>query len=93
MARHTRHLNFETARALLVRGAMLQETKHERGSDYTIPGAGAVTPVTARQLLSDPHCRAADAGLFGIPQTWTLKCRKVSATAHTNSKSKQPTEG
>lgn len=73
MARNTRHIDFATARALLLRGHVLQESKTERGSDFVIPGGGPVTAVVARRLLSDPHCRAVDGGLFAeTPQSWTL---------------------
>ena len=73
-----RHIDFATALALLLRGHVLQRIQTPRGSDFTIPGAGQVTEVVARRLLSDPRCRAADPGLFATtPQTWTLaKCRR-----------------
>ena len=78
MARNTRHIDFANARALLLRGHVLQESKTERGSDFVIPGGGPVTQIVARRLRADRNCVAVDEGLFaGIPQTWTLaKCRR-----------------
>jgi hypothetical protein len=78
MARNSRHIDLANARALLLRGHVLQQIQTERGIDFVIPGGGPVTAVVARRLLSDPHCRAVDRGLFTeTPQSWTLaRCRK-----------------
>ena len=78
MARISRHIDFANARALLMRGYVLQKIQSARGVDFTIPGAGPVTETVAHQLLSDPRCRAADLGLLEeTPQSWTLAtCRK-----------------
>ena len=78
MARISRHIGFANARALLMRGYVLQKIQTPRGVDFTIPGSGPVTEVVAAQLLSDPRCRAADPELLPeTPQSWTLaRCRK-----------------